>query len=165
MKKLALLAAAALLFTAACTKSEKTPGSADTTAPNFTLQGLDGGSVTLRALKGKVVLIEFWATWCPPCRASLPASERIYSAYHGKGLVILGVSLDSGDWDAVKVFRNDFGITFPILKGDDEVSQNYQVRTIPMFVLVDREGNIRKRYLGSGNEDEIEKEIKALLGN
>jgi cytochrome oxidase Cu insertion factor (SCO1/SenC/PrrC family) len=72
--------------------------------------------------------------------------------------------MDGGDWDSVKTFGNEFGISYPILQGDDDVSQKYMVRTIPLFILLDREGNIRHRFLGAGNEEEIEKEIKALLG-
>lgn len=163
MRTFALLSVMVLLLAASCTKAEKTAGTG-TMAPDFTLLDLEGRKVTLRDLKGKVVLLEFWATWCPPCRVSIPAIEKIYTTYQGKGLAILGISMDSGDWDSVKAFGNEFGISYPILRGDDDVSQKYMVRTIPMFILIDREGNIRHRFLGAGNEEEIEKEIRTMLG-
>ena len=163
MKKLALLSVMVFLLSVSCTREEKAAVTG-TLAPNFTLKDLDGKKVTLRDLKGKVVLLEFWATWCPPCRVSIPVIEKIYTNYRGKGLAILGISLDGGDWDSVKTFASEFGMSYPILQGDDDVSQKYMVRTIPLFVLLDREGNIRHRFLGAGNEEAIEKEIKALLG-
>ena len=163
MRKLAFLSVLVFLLAASCTRSEK-PAATGSMAPNFTLQDIEGRNVALRDLKGKVVLLEFWATWCAPCRVSIPAIEKIYAAYEGKGLAILGISMDGGDWDSVKAFGKDFGISYPILRGDDAVSQKYMVRTIPMFILIDREGNIRHRFLGAGNEDKIEKEIKTLLG-
>lgn len=162
-RKIALLLILAFLSAASCTRAEK-GAETGASAPNFTLQNLDGGNVTLRDLKGKVVLIEFWATWCTPCRISIPAVEKIYAVYHARGLDVLGISLDGGDWDSVKAFRNEFGIAYPILQGNESVFQKYMVRTIPMFVLLDREGNIRHRFLGAGNEEEMEKEIKTLLG-
>lgn len=163
MRKLAFLFLTAFLLAASCTRVEKS-ATIGMPAPNFTLQDLEGRKIALRELKGKVVLLEFWATWCAPCRDSLPAIEKIYTAYQGKGLAVLGVSLDSGDWDSVKAFVKEFGITFPVLKGDDDVSQRYMVRTIPLSIILDREGTIRHRFLGGGNEEEIGKEIKALLG-
>ncbi len=164
MRKLAFLSLLVFLLAVSCTRGEKTPAGTGAMAPNFTLQDLDGKKVSLRDLKGKVVLLEFWATWCAPCRVSIPAIEKIYTTYQGKGLAILGVSLDGGDWDSVKMFGKEFGMSYPILRGDEDVSQKYMVRTIPMFILIDRKGNISHRFLGAGNEDEIEKEIKTLLG-
>jgi thiol-disulfide isomerase/thioredoxin len=153
----------ALALAGACVSGEKKGGGAAQSAPDFTLEDLDGRNVTLSGLKGKVVLLDFWATWCPPCRASIPSVEQLHKTYGARGLVVVGISLDGGDWDSVKEFRNEAGITYPVLKGTEEVAQQYLVRTIPAFVIVDKEGIIRKRYIGSDNEEEIEKEIKALL--
>jgi thiol-disulfide isomerase/thioredoxin len=143
-----------------CTNREKKSSVA---APDFTLQDLSGKSVSLAGLRGKVVLLEFWATWCPPCRASIPAIERLYKTYGSNGLVVLGISLDEGDWDSVKSFTSEYGITYPVLKGTEDVSEKYLVRTIPLLVVVNKDGMITRQFLGDGNEEVIEKEIKTLL--
>jgi len=150
-----------LIFFSGCTKTEKQAGSS--TAPNFTLQDLSGKNVALSDLKGKVVLLDFWATWCPPCRASIPGIERLHKTYSSKGLVVLGISLDDGDWDSVKKFAKEAGMTYPVLKSTDEVASKYSVRTIPLVVLVNKEGVVAKQILGYGSDEELENEIKALL--
>ena len=137
--------------------------STGTAAPDFTLQDLNGKNVRLSDYKGKVVLLDFWATWCPPCRASIPGLEKIHKAYKDKGLVILAVSFDQGGWDSVKSFITDYGITYIVLKGTDDVSEKYQVRTIPMLLVLDKEGQIKKRYLGFGSDEDLEDDIKSIL--
>ncbi len=132
-------------------------------AADFKLQDLNGKTVRLSDFKGKPVLIDFWATWCPPCRAAIPSIEKLYKNYGGKGLVVISVSLDEGDWDAVKSFAAEAGITYPVLKGGDDVTSRFQVRSIPMVVIINKEGKIVKRYLGFGDEDELEKDVKAVL--
>ncbi len=138
-------------------------GKSDARAADFSLQDMGGKNVKLSDYKGKVVLLDFWATWCPPCRASIPGLEKIHKTYKDKGLVILAVSLDEGGWDEVKSFIADSGITYTVLKGTDDVSEQYQVRSIPMILILDKEGRITKRYLGFGNEEDLEKDIKAVL--
>jgi thiol-disulfide isomerase/thioredoxin len=157
----ALLFVVMLVFSIGCTKRDQ-PATAGS-APNFTLEDIAGNAVNLADLKGKVVMLDFWATWCPPCRASIPGLERLHRTYGPKGLVILAISLDQGDWDSVKSFLTEYGITYTVLKGTEEVSDRYMVRSIPMIVMVDREGSVRKRLIGYGVEEEVEKEIKALL--
>jgi thiol-disulfide isomerase/thioredoxin len=155
-----LLFVVMLVFSIGCTKKDQPAAGS---APNFTLEDIAGNAVNLADLKGKVVMLDFWATWCPPCRASIPGLERLHRTYGPKGLVILAISLDQGDWDSVKSFLTEYGITYTVLKGTEEVSDRYLVRSIPMIVMVDREGSIRKRLIGYGVEEEVEKEIKALL--
>lgn len=132
-------------------------------APDFTLQDLDNRTVSLSDFRGKVVVLDFWATWCPPCRASIPGLERLHRTYSKKGLVLLAVSLDEGGWEDVKSFRTEYGISYTILKGTEEVASKYIVRSIPMLVVIDREGKERKRLIGFGTEEELEKEIISLL--
>jgi thiol-disulfide isomerase/thioredoxin len=158
-----LLAAAIVILALlpGCTSKEKESASA--VAPDFTLQDLSGKKVTLSGLKGSVVLLEFWATWCPPCRESIPGIERLHKTYGGKGLTILAISYDEGGWDKVKDFVVEHKITYSVLKGTDDVSTKYLVRMIPAMYLVDKQGIIRKQYMGAGNDEELEKEIKALL--
>jgi len=159
-----LIAAAVVILSliTGCTSRDK--GSASTAAaPDFTLQDLSGRKVSLSGLKGSVVLLEFWATWCPPCRTSIPGLERLHREYGDKGLKILAISVDEGGIDKVRKFVADYKITYPVLKGTDDVSSRYQVRMIPALFLVDKQGIIRKQYLMGGNDDELENEIKALL--
>ncbi len=158
-----LLAAAIVILALlpGCTSKEK--GTASAAAPDFALQDLSGKKVTLSGLKGSVVLLEFWATWCPPCRESIPGIERLHRAYGGKGLTILAISFDEGGWDKVRDFVAEHKITYSVLKGTDDVSTKYLVRMIPAMYLVDKQGIIRKQYMGAGNDEELEKEIQALL--
>jgi peroxiredoxin len=149
----------AVLF--GCTN--KTTSSGGNLAADFTLQDMNGKNVRLSDYRGKVVLLEFWATWCPPCRASIPGIEKLFNAYKDKGLVVLAVSLDEGGWDPVKSFISSNGMTYTVLKGNDDVSASYQVRTIPMMLIVDKDGRISKRYLGFGNEEDLEKDIQTVL--
>ncbi len=158
-KKFTVLAVIVVALLSSCTKGEVNVA----TAADFKLQDLDGKTVKLSDFKGKPVLIDFWATWCPPCRAAIPEIEKLHKNYGRKGLVVLGISSDQGGWDAVKSFVVEYGITYRILKGTDDIFDSYQVRTIPMVVLLNKEGRIVKRYLGFGGEDELEKDVKALL--
>src|SRR5512147_483916 len=112
------------------------------TAADFTLPDLNGNKIKLSDQKGKVVLLEFWATWCPPCRSSIPGLEKLHKTYKDKGLVLLAVSMDQGGWDEVRSFIASQGMTYIVLKGDDEVASQYQVRTIPMTLVLNREGKI-----------------------
>ncbi len=148
-----------LALCSACTRSNQS-GAA---APNFTLKDLSGKTVKLSDFKGKPVLIEFWATWCPPCRLSVPGIEKLHKTYSSKGLVVLGISLDQDDWDSVKAFADKNGVTYTVLKGDDDVMAKYQVRTIPMMIVMNKEGMIFKRYLGFDGEDALEKDIQSVL--
>lgn len=148
-------------FAAGCTRAEK--AGKRTEAPDFTLQDLSGRSVRLSDLRGKVVLVEFWATWCPPCREALPVMERLHKAYQDKGLEILAVSMDDGEWEDVAKFVKAHGIGYSVLKGDEEVQNKYLVRVIPTLFLVDKEGMIVKQFVGGGSEDVLAREIRALL--
>src|SRR5574337_170942 len=112
-----VVVATALLF--GCTNKG---AQSDSTAPDFTLQDMVGKSVKLSDYKGKVVLLEFWATWCPPCRASVPGLEKLHEAYKDKGLAVLAVSMDEGGWDVVKTFMTEQGITYSVLKVNEDVA-------------------------------------------
>jgi thiol-disulfide isomerase/thioredoxin len=143
--------------------TDKAAKSGGATAADFTLQDLSGKNVTLSDMKGKVVLLEFWATWCPPCRASIPGIERLYESYKDKGVVVLAVSMDDGGWDTVQSFVKEYGIKYTVLKGNDDVAVKYQVRSIPMLLVLDKEGKISKRYLGFGSDEDVERDIKSIL--
>jgi cytochrome c biogenesis protein CcmG/thiol:disulfide interchange protein DsbE len=153
----------ALACSAACTKTERSGPKQAGAAPDFTLPDLNGRKVSLADFRGKVVLAEFWATWCPPCRESIPGIERLYQSYGQKGLAVVSVSLDEGDWDSVKEFVKESGITYPVLQGDDDVMKSYRIRSIPALFLINKDGVIVKQYLGAGYDKAIEKDLQALL--
>jgi peroxiredoxin len=161
LKKILMASVIAAALLAGCTDRKAPAGGS--MASDFTLQDLNGKSVRLSDMKGKVVLLEFWATWCPPCRASIPGLEKIHQTYKDKGLVVLAVSMDEGGWDSVKAFAKQYGITYTVLKGDDDVATKYQVRSIPMMLVLDKTGKIARRYLGMGSDEALEEDIKAVL--
>lgn len=148
-----------ILF-AGCTKTEQISLQR---APDFVLQDLSGKTIKLADFRGKVVLIEFWATWCPPCRESIPGVIRLYNTYNSKGLEVLAVSVDNGGWEDVKNFTRELGMNYPVLKGTEDVAMKYMVRYIPAIFLVNKDGIIAKQYLGGGSEETLEKDIRSLL--
>jgi len=152
----------AIVFLSACS-DKQTPADSATFAAEFSLQDLNGNTVKLSDYRGRVVLLEFWATWCPPCRAAIPDIEKIHQRYKDKGLVVLAISLDKGDWSFVKSFLVSYGITYAVLKGTDDIPERYKVRSIPTTMILDKTGKIIKRYVGFGTEENFEKDIKVLL--
>ena len=108
-----------------------------------------GETVTLSNLRGKVVFLNFWATWCPPCRAEMPSMESLYNRYKDRGFEMLVVNCAEGD-AVVRDFREDFNLTFPIpLDRDGRVSSSYGVQAIPTTFIIDKEGRIVVRFVGS----------------
>jgi peroxiredoxin len=161
VKRIACLFVLVAALAMGCTAKSAPPEAS--TPYDFSLQDMSGKTVKLSDYKGKVVLLEFWATWCPPCRESVPGLEKLHKAYKEKGLAVLAVSLDQGGWDEVKSFIAQQGITYSVLKGTEEVAGQYRVRSIPMTLLLNKEGKIAKRYLGGGYDEELEKDVKAIL--
>ena len=132
-------------------------------APDFRLIELDGKSIQLSGLKGKVVLLDFWATWCPPCQAEIPHFVALYAAYREKGLEIVGVSLDDGP-EVVRSFVKQKGIPYPVGLGSQSLAQLYGgIRGIPTTFLIDKQGRIAKMYVGYQDKSVFESQIKTLL--
>ena len=133
-------------------------------APDFTLPDLEGNSLTLSDFKGRVIILNFWATWCPPCRKEIPDFVELYEKYKEEGLLIIGVSLDRGDSRAVKQFSKNYKINYPIVLGNVTVTQDYGgIRGIPTTFVIDRKGNIRKKYVGYRPRATFEEAVKRLL--
>jgi peroxiredoxin len=117
-------------------------------APDLALSQLDGTPRTLRDLRGKVVLINVWATWCPPCRAEMPAIQQAYAEYDDRGFMVLAVNQHE-DATAIAPFVEQHGLTFPVLlDGDGQASAAYQASALPSSFFVDRRGVIRAVYHG-----------------
>ncbi len=135
-------------------------------APDFTLDLLGGGQVQLSGLRGQPVMINLWASWCPPCRAEMPAIEKVYQAYNDRGLVVLAVNTTFQDNEAdAAAFVREFGLTFPIpLDRDGSVSKRYQLRGLPSTFFVDRSGIIRSVVVGGPmSEALIQSKVEELL--
>lgn len=137
-----------------------------TTAPNFQLWDLDGKPISLSQYQGRVVLINFWATWCGPCRVEMPAMEQLYRQFNGKGFEILAVSTDQQGVAVTRPFKESLGLSFPILHDSDyRVGITYGARTLPITFLVDRQGLIRHRIFGARDwgSQEARQLIQTLL--
>ena len=112
-------------------------------APDFTLEALDGTSIHLSSYRGYVVLLDFFATWCGPCRRSTPIIVSVYNEYHKKGFVALGINLDrESDMDKVTQYVNENNMDYPVLINAFSVAEVYKVTGIPRFVLIDKQGRI-----------------------
>ena len=135
-------------------------------APDFTLDTLQGEKVTLSHLRGKIVVVNFWATWCLPCRKETPALEKAYEQYEDSGMVILGVNLtDQDSVSDVESFVQEFKLTYPILLDrDGSVSNLYQIEGLPTTFFINREGIIRTMIVGGPmSETFIRSKIETLL--
>ena len=134
------------------------------TATDFTLPSLDGKQVSLSSFKGKVVLLNFWATWCGPCKAEIPAFVELQQQYKDD-LVILGLSVDD-PVDKAKAFATQYKVNYPMVLGlgHDEIQDAYgPIYGIPASFLISRDGKVCKRHLGIAPKSQFEREIKALL--
>ncbi len=135
-------------------------------APDFVLKDVTGKAVSLSAIKGKAVLVNFWATWCPPCRAEMPTLNRLYKEYRNKGLAVVAVSTDR-KLEYVTDFLEKHPVDFPVLMdSDSRTSRQFGVFSMPTSFLLDRNGFIIRRYLGEEDwtSPEIINAIKAALG-
>jgi len=119
-------------------------------APDFTLQTSQGEMVTLSDLRGQAVIINLWASWCPPCRVEMPELQKVYQAYHDQGLQVLAVNVTSqDDTQAAVKFSAQLGLTFPILLDlDGDVSRAYRLQSLPTTYFVDRDGIIQDVVVG-----------------
>ena len=133
-------------------------------APAWNLKDVKGNSVKLSDFKGKVVILDFWATWCPPCQAEIPHFIGLQEKYGKQGLVVVGVSVDEGGPDVVSSFVTANKINYPIVLGNLDVAQLYDATEgIPTTFVIDRTGNIVAKHLGFTDSEVFEKEIKSVL--
>jgi len=133
-------------------------------APEFDLPSLDGRRVKLSDFRGKAVLLNFWATWCPPCKVEMPWFAELQEQYGPDGLVILGVAMDDSEPAKISQFVNDLGVNYPVLLGTDKVADDYgDVEYLPTTFYIDRNGKIVTKTDGLLSRQEIEDDIKTAL--
>ncbi len=132
-------------------------------APEFALTDLTGRKVNLVAYRGKVVLLDFWATWCAPCRAEIPGFVDLQNKYRDRGFQIIGISLDD-DAKPVRAFYQEFKMNYPVVVGDAELAERYGgILGLPVSFLVGCDGRIYAKHIGETDVSVIEQEVKPLL--
>jgi len=157
-----LLPALLIIMLAACEQSQQQPTAGSTNiqasdeistlAPDFTLTDLQGRKVTLSQYRGKVVIVNFWATWCPPCREEMPSMESLYRRFKDQDLVLLAINVEEDGGEAVNDFLKGKDYNFTILLDTTaEVQENYQVFQFPETFIIDRNGNLVDKIVGGRN--------------
>ena len=132
-------------------------------APDFTLAQIDGKPLTLSSYRGKVVLLDFWATWCVPCREEIPHFIELQKKYADRGLQIIGVSMDDSV-DPVRPFYQEFHMNYPVVVGSAKLGESYGgVLGLPIAFVLDREGRIQAKHIGATKPDVFDKDVSGLL--
>ncbi len=169
LKNICVLAClvALCLFAVSCQKAEERAVGESGKAPEFTFTGLQGNAVRLSELRGKVVILEFWATWCPPCREAVPELNKVSENFHDKNVQLLGIAVDKGG-DAlskVSAFVKEHAVVYPVMVDSGSVNVAYGVSGIPVMFIIDKEGRVVKRHMGFSPSlaETISKEVENLL--
>ena len=183
--RVSLAVAAILLVSAGCSSSPRAvraaslrPSKERKKAPDFELKDANGQTVHLSDYRGKVVLLDFWATWCGPCKVEIPWFEEFERQNKDKGFAVIGVAMDDNGWDAVKPFAKERGINYRLVLGNDQVADLYGsvigrymqppmsgggLDALPTTLLIDRGGNIAAVHIGLSGKNEFEDSIQELL--
>jgi peroxiredoxin len=139
-------------------------GSSEKAAPDFALTNLSGQMVRLSDFKGKIVLLDFWATWCPPCRTEIPDFVQLQKQYAGKGFTVLGVALDDEGVVVVKSLAEKLGVNYPLVIGNTQTAAKYGgIQALPTAFLIGRDGRILKTFVGARDKSEWEQIIQTAL--
>lgn len=167
---LAAASAALALLLASCSRPSSSPTgdlkaqAERKAAPNFTLKDADGNAVNLADYRGKVVLVNFWATWCGPCEAEIPWFIEFEKKYKDQGFAVLGVSMDDDGWKSVRPYIASHKINYRIMIGSEVVSQQFgEIESLPTSFVLDREGRIASNHVGLVDKVDYQNEIVKLL--
>jgi cytochrome c biogenesis protein CcmG/thiol:disulfide interchange protein DsbE len=167
MRTLALLITLSSLAAAAdptAVRAELQPAKIRHPAPAFALKDASGKTSTLRDYRGKLLLIDFWATWCHGCKEEIPWFADLANKYRAKGLVVVGISLDDDGWKVLNPFLASAKMPYTILLGDDAISKRYGIESMPDTFLIDRKGNLAASYTGGlVDRKNLESNIQLLL--
>ena len=140
------------------------PANERKSAPELALKDSSGRTATLNEYRGKVALVDFWATWCHGCKLEIPWFAEFETKYGGSNFAVVGVSMDEGGWNVVKPFLAGANVPYRMLLGDDPTAQRYRIANLPDTFLIDRDGRIAAAYRGGlVDKDNVEANIKALL--
>ena len=131
-------------------------------APDFTLPDAKGHEIQLAKLKGKTVLVNFWATHCAPCVQEMPWLAAFYEKYRKRNFTIIGISLDD-DWKTVQAFLKEKPVPYPIVLGNDQLADRYKVEAMPVSALIDKQGRIAWQHTGLIDREQTEAQIRKLL--
>lgn len=133
-------------------------------APEFELKDATGRIVRLSDYKGKIVLLDFWATWCGPCKAEIPWLNELSRQYEAQGVVVLGISMDEDRWDVVKPFMEKVPIAYPVLMGTRRVAYLYgDIEGLPVAFFIDRDQRVAAIHAGAASRKGVEQTLKTLL--
>lgn len=133
------------------------------TAPDFALTNQNGGTLRLSDYRGRVVLLDFWATWCHGCKTEIPWYMEFESKYKERGLAVIGVSMDADGWKSVKPFMEEKKMNYDVVIGSDELGQKFGLSNMPLTLLIDRTGKIADSHAGVVDKAAWEQEIQELL--
>jgi peroxiredoxin len=163
--RLARIAVVALCFALLPTRapSDLTEVNSRKPAADFTLNDSKGVSVKLSDYKGKVVLLDFWATWCEGCKVEIPWYMEFQNKYKENGLFVVGVSMDEDGWKSVKPFLEEKKVNYPVVIGNWDLANLFGITALPVTLLIDRDGKIADLHVGMVDRDAFEREIQILL--
>jgi peroxiredoxin len=161
---LAVALIAVYLASPATTPAAITAADSRKAAPDFTLTDSKGAPVKLSGYKGRVVLLDFWATWCGGCKVEIPWYMEFQDKYKDRGLTVIGVSMDEDGWKSVQPFLEEHKLNYPVVIGSQDVAKLYGgVSSMPMTLLIDRDGKIADSHVGMVDKAAFEGEIRTLL--
>jgi len=163
--QVAALSSALLLFLAGCSHPRELKSEAQRrAAPNFTLKDADGNPVNLTDYRGKVVLVNFWATWCGPCEVEIPWFVEFEQKYRDQGFAVLGLSMDDDGWKAVRPYIASHKINYRVMIASEVVSQQFgDIDSLPTSFVLDRQGRIATNHVGLVDKRDYQNEILKLL--
>lgn len=160
MQRVVTIAALSLAVLFARTAAAQAP----TPAPQFSVRTMDGKWMRMSDLRGRPLVLDFWATWCAPCKTSMPHMSAIQSRYRNRGLVVLGFSMDDADPQTVRRFADRLGLTFRVAMADDKLLDAYgPIRALPTTIFIDRRGQIVRRVVGFLDAETMESYVRELF--